>query len=113
MLFILLVNSNKSLLIKHYKHWSLCQLLVRFNLTDNSYKTEFWLLMKYNKNLKLDSIQNQIEFINAKSTPNWQTAITNKKGNLNWYGAKYCGEFEKNWDVNSFPFDKQKLIILN
>ncbi len=112
MLFILFVNSNKIFAQKDtITIGAYVNSLYDFNLTDNSYKTEFWLWMKYNKNLKLDSIQNQIEFINAKSTPHIQAASTNKKGNLNWYGAKYSGEFEKNWDVNSFPFDKQKLKI--
>lgn len=85
--------------------------LYDLNLTENSYKTEFWLWMKYNATTKIDSIQNQIEFINAKSSPHIQAASTNRKGALNWYGAKYIGEFQKNWDVTSFPFDKQKLKI--
>ena len=85
--------------------------LYDFNLTENSYKTEFWLWMKYNATDKIDSIQNQIEFINAKNSPHIQAASTNKKGNINWFGAKYIGEFQKSWDVTSFPFDKQKLKI--
>lgn len=85
--------------------------LYDFNLTDNSYKTEFWLWMKYNKNSKLDSLPNQIEFINAKAAPQIEAASTNPRGKLNWYGAKYIAEFQKNWDVTSFPFDKQKLKI--
>lgn len=85
--------------------------LYDFNLTDNSYKTEFWLWMKYNKNSKFDSLPNQIEFINAKSTPQIEAASTNSRGKINWYGAKYIAEFQKNWDVTSFPFDKQKLKI--
>lgn len=85
--------------------------LYDFNLTDNSYKTEFWLWMKYNASNKIDTIQNQIEFINAKSSPHIQAASTNRKGSINWYGAKYIGEFQKNWDVTSFPFDNQKLKI--
>ncbi len=85
--------------------------LYDFNLTENSYKTEFWLWMKYNATDKIDSIQNQIEFINAKNSPHIQAASTNRKGNINWYGAKYTGEFQKSWDVTSFPFDKQKLKI--
>lgn len=111
-LFILFANSNKIFAQKDtITIGAYVNSLYDFNLTDNSYKTEFWLWMKYNKNLKLDSIQNQIEFINAKSTPHIQAASTNKKGNLNWFGAKYIGEFQKNWDVTSFPFDKQKLKI--
>ena len=85
--------------------------LYDFNLTDNSYKTEFWLWMRYNKNSKLDSIPNQIEFINAKTEPHIEAASTNSRDKLNWYGAKYIAEFQKKWDVTSFPFDKQKLKI--
>ncbi|MGL2965883.1 hypothetical protein [Flavobacterium sp. XGLA_31] len=85
--------------------------LYDFNLTDNSYKTEFWLWMKYDKNAELDSLPNQIEFINAKSAPQIEAASTNSRGKVNWFGAKYIAEFQKNWDVTSFPFDKQKLKI--
>jgi hypothetical protein len=85
--------------------------LYDFNLTENSYKTEFWLWMKYNKTTKLDSLPNQIEFINSKTTPHIEAASTNSRGHINWFGAKYIGEFQKNWDVTSFPFDKQKLKI--
>lgn len=85
--------------------------LYDFNLTDNSYKSEFWLWMKYNSNVKLDSIQNQLEFINAKSSPHIQAASTTNKNGISWYGAKYICEFEKNWDVTRFPFDKQTVKI--
>lgn len=85
--------------------------LYDFNLTDNSYKSEFWLWMKYNSSNKLDSIQNQLEFINAKSSPHIQAASTTNKKGVSWYGAKYIGEFEKNWDVTRFPFDKQTVKI--
>ena len=86
--------------------------LYDFNLTDNSYKTEFWLWIKSNKTATLDSLPNQIEFINAKTSPQIEAAsTTSSKGKLNWYGAKYITEFQKNWDVTSFPFDKQKLKI--
>ena len=85
--------------------------LYDFNLTENSYKSEFWLWMKYNSNDKLDSIQNQLEFINSKSSLHIQAASTNNKNRINWYGAKYIGEFEKNWDVTRFPFDKQTVKI--
>lgn len=87
--------------------------LYDFNLTDNSYKTEFWVWIKSNKNSTLDSLPNQIEFINAKTSPQIEAAsTTSSKGKLNWYGAKYIAEFQKNWDVTSFPFDKQKLKIV-
>jgi hypothetical protein len=85
--------------------------LYDFNLTDNSYKSEFWLWMKYNSRNNLDSIQNQLEFINAKSSPHIQAASTTNKNGISWYGAKYIGEFEKNWDVTQFPFDKQIVKI--
>ncbi len=85
--------------------------LYDFNLTDNSYKSEFWLWMNYNSNDKLDSIQNQLEFINAKSSPHIQAASTTTKKGISWYGAKYIGEFEKNWDVTRFPFDKQTVKV--
>jgi len=85
--------------------------LYDFNLTDNSYKTEFWLWMKYNKNSKFDSLPNQIEFINAKTSPQIEAASTSSRGKVNWYGAKYIAEFQKNWDVTSFPLDKQKIKI--
>lgn len=110
-IFFLLFNSNSIIAQKDtITIGAYVNSLYDFNLTDNSYKTEFWLWMKYKTN-NLDSIQNQIEFINAKNSPHMQAASTNKKGNLNWFGAKYIGEFYKNWDVTSFPFDRQKLKI--
>ena len=112
MLLFLFVSSNKIFAQKDtITIGAYVNSLYDFNLTDNSYKTEFWLWMKYNANNKIDSIQHQIEFISAKSSPHIQAASTNRKGELNWYGAKYIGEFQKNWDVTSFPFDKQKLKI--
>lgn len=85
--------------------------LYDFNLTENSYKSEFWLWLKYNKNSYLDSLPNQIEFLNTKYPPHVQAASTNSNDKIKWYGAKYIGEFEKHWDVNRFPFDQQKLKI--
>jgi hypothetical protein len=85
--------------------------LYDFNIADNSYKAELWLWMNYKKKTRLDSFPNQIEFVNAKSSPDIQAASTTKRGNEKWYGAKYIGEFQKKWNVNHFRFDSQKLKI--
>ncbi|HMQ78279.1 MAG TPA: hypothetical protein PKE39_01030 [Ignavibacteria bacterium] len=82
--------------------------LTDFNISDQSFSSDFWMWFNY----KNDSLQfnDALEVTNSKSS-----SFTNyskmKKDGINWDMMKFSAVVFKEWDVSSFPFDKQKLTL--
>lgn len=82
--------------------------LTDFNISDQSFSSDFWMWFNY----KNDSLHfnDALEVTNSKSS-----SFTNyskmKKDGINWDMMKFSAVVFKEWDVSSFPFDKQKLTL--
>ncbi len=82
--------------------------LTDFNISDQSFSADFWVWFNFtNDSLKFNDA---IEVTNAKSE-SFSNFAHMKKNNINWDMMKCNAVIFKEWDVNSFPFDKQKLTI--
>ncbi len=82
--------------------------LYDFNLADGSYVAEFWTWSLHsNDNLTFKDSQ---EVIKAKKT-SCSNFATQKKLNVNWEQKKCTATILQDWDVRTFPFDKQHLTI--
>lgn len=82
--------------------------LTDFNISDQSFSADFWLWFNYTN----DSIpfNDAVEITNAKSS-SFSNFAHMKKDGINWDMMKWNATVFKEWDVTSFPFDKQKLTI--
>jgi len=82
--------------------------LTDFNISDQSFSADFWLWFNYTN----DSLpfNDAVEITNAKSASFTNFAHMKKDG-INWDMMKWNAVLFKEWDVNAFPFDKQKLTI--
>ncbi|MBY0425944.1 MAG: hypothetical protein K2Q22_09940 [Cytophagales bacterium] len=79
-----------------------------FNLTDQSYTTEFWLWFNY-RNDSLHPLETR-EISNSKSVES-TISDTEKKGGINWATEKIRANIKTQWQLAHFPFDRQKLTI--
>ena len=82
--------------------------LTDFNISDQSFSADFWLWFNYTN----DSLpfNDAVEITNAKSS-SFSNFAHMKKDGINWDMMKWNATVFKEWDVTSFPFDKQKLTI--
>jgi hypothetical protein len=79
-----------------------------FKLDDKSFMTDFWLWTNYkNDSLKFE---NALELPKSKSAE-FSHYTVEKKGMWNWAAQKCKAQIMHQWDVSSFPFDKQHLMI--
>jgi F0F1-type ATP synthase membrane subunit c/vacuolar-type H+-ATPase subunit K len=79
-----------------------------FKLDDKSYMADFWIWMNYkNDSLAFD---NRIEITNGKSA-DFSHYSMEKKSGWNWAAQKCRAQLIHQWDVSTFPFDKQELRI--
>lgn len=77
-------------------------------LGEESFGVDFWMWTLY-KNDSLKPLETA-EFINAKDYT-YSLPYIEKKGNINW-GSQKCKATVKNpWNIENFPFDRQKIII--
>ena len=83
--------------------------LYDFKLDDKSYMADFWMWMNY-KNDSLN-FENKHDITNSKSTA-FSYYSKEKKGDINWAAQKCNAQMMHQWDVASFPFDRQKLQII-
>lgn len=82
--------------------------LTDFNISDQSFSADFWLWFNfYNDSIPFNDA---LEITNAKSSSFSNFAHMKKEG-INWDMMKWNATLFKEWDVNDFPFDKQKLSI--
>jgi len=82
--------------------------LYDFKLDDKSYMADFWVWTNY-KNDSL-SFENSIEITNSKSAE-FSHYSKEKKAGWNWAAQKCRAQLIHQWDVSTFPFDKQQLRI--
>lgn len=82
--------------------------LYDFDLADGSYVAEFWTWALF-KNDSL-SFHESHELSKSKKTVCSNFFRQNKAG-LNWEQKKCTSILLQDWDVRSFPFDHQKLVI--
>jgi hypothetical protein len=79
-----------------------------FNIAGQSIEVDFWLWFVYtNDSLKFDK---QIEITNAKRS-DFSSFAAFKKNGVNWAWVKCNAVIDKNWHVDNFPFDNQKIDI--
>lgn len=108
LLFLLLLNTFARSAEDTCKVGIYLNSLTDFNISDQSFSSDFWMWFNY----KNDSLQfnDAIEVTNSKSS-----SFTNysrmKKDGVNWDMMKFSAVVFKEWDVSSFPFDKQKLTL--
>lgn len=77
-------------------------------LGDESFGVDFWMWVHY-KNDSLVPLETT-EFVNAKEYT-YTLPYLEKKGNINWASQK-CKALVKNpWNIENFPFDRQKISI--
>ncbi|MEP6746588.1 MAG: hypothetical protein ABJB86_02620 [Bacteroidota bacterium] len=79
-----------------------------FKLDDKSYMADFWIWVNY-KNDSL-SFDNRVEITNGKSA-DFSHYSMEKKSGWNWAAQKCRAQLIHQWDVSTFPFDKQQLRI--
>lgn len=82
--------------------------LTDFNISNQSFSADFWMWFNYTN----DSLQfnDAVEITNSKASSFSNFAKTKKEG-VNWDMMKFNAVVFKEWDVTSFPFDKQKLTL--
>ena len=83
--------------------------LYDLSLPENSFNADFWIWFNY-RNDSITPLQN-FEITNAKEVE-YSLATTEKKGNINWATQKCRTTVKKQWNIEDFPFDKQKLTII-
>lgn len=77
-------------------------------LGDESYGVDFWMWVLY-KNDSLAPLETT-EFVNAKEYT-YSLPYIEKRGDLFW-GSQKCKALVKNpWNIENFPFDRQKIHI--
>lgn len=82
--------------------------LTDFNISDQSFSADFWIWFNFTN----DSLvfNDALEITNAKNSSFTNFSHMKKEG-INWDMLKVNAVVFKEWDVTSFPFDKQKLTI--
>ncbi|MBZ0201824.1 MAG: hypothetical protein K8I03_02275 [Ignavibacteria bacterium] len=82
--------------------------LTDFNISDQSFSTDFWIWFNY----KNDSLHfnDALEITNSKSS-SFSNYARMKKDGINWDMMKFTAVVLEEWDVSAFPFDKQKLSL--
>lgn len=82
--------------------------LTDFNISNQSFTADFWVWFNFSN----DSLvfNDAIEITNSKSSSFSNFSHAKKEG-INWDNIKCNAVVFKEWDVTSFPFDKQKLTI--
>lgn len=82
--------------------------LTDFNISNQSFSADFWIWFNFSNDSLM--FNDAVEITNSKSS-----SFTNfshmKKDGINWDMVKVNATVFKEWDVTSFPFDKQKLTI--
>lgn len=89
------------------------------NLSENSFATQFWVWLNYDSTaLQGDtafSPLNTLEITNAKSVESDDklnfTEASGAKEDSVWAGKKIQATMKKEWDIRTFPFDKQTMTI--
>ena len=83
--------------------------LYDFNSSEFSYDVDLWMWFLY-KNDSLNPLKT-IEISNAKSYEYSNISIEKSNG-INWACQNCKAKINQNWDLNLYPFDKQKLEII-
>lgn len=83
--------------------------LYDLDFPNNSFTVDFWMWFLY-RNDSLEPLKN-VEIANAKSY-SFVLPDNEKKNDLNWATQKCKATIRKDWDVSSFPFDKQTLQVM-
>lgn len=83
--------------------------LYDFNLSENTFKTDFYLWSIYNKNAPFN-FEKEIEIMNTNSVSMEGTSV-DTTGNSLWFYSKIKAELRKIWRTVDYPFDRQRLLI--
>ena len=82
--------------------------LFDINFSKSEFKTEFWAwFLTQDPNY---SPSERTEIVNSKNF-NIRNATTEKIGDFYWHSIVFKGTVKQEWNVQSFPFDKQTLQI--
>jgi hypothetical protein len=79
-----------------------------FNSSSFDYELDLWMWFKY-KNKDLNPLMT-VEVVNAKKFE-YSGARTEKNGDTYWAGQFAKANINQIWDVQNYPFDKQKLEV--
>jgi hypothetical protein len=94
--------------VKYVKVGVFINSLYDFNISDNSFKTDFWGWCVYQDSaLKMDE---NLEFPYTKEHEIGNTLIETE-GGKQWFTFRAVGEVMKSWNTKNYPFDKQTLNI--